>query len=386
MRYLLPVFLLSVLSVLFVSACFGGENGNGVAGTEAADVKRLFIIGQDLGSVRDYTASGCCPAADGNTAYLSFYNLLSEEAGFGGLGLDLQGQTVDTEFDWGGGPNNAWASATEFEGGFAIGLSITENDHPGALDRLVAGAYDDNIRQLALFFSKIDGPVWLRVGYEFDGFWNAGYGNAERYVKAYRRIVDGLRKGGADNVQYVWQSSASPLNDLDGYESGEFLKWYPGNDYVDWIAISYFMRPDERPQVEVAHTPRKPYQLIEEILGFARGHGKPVMIAEASPQGFDLARGTKANIGGLWDGPQGENSVELSPEQIWDAWYAPMFELMEANRDVIQALAYINCHWDVQDLWDPPYEGGYWGDSRLQVSPLIAGRFSDAIARWRSME
>ena len=74
----------------------------------------------------------------------------------------------------------------------------------------------------------------------------------------------------------------------------------------------------------------------------------------------------------------------LTPEQIWERWYAPLFDLMEANADVIRALAYINCHWDTQDLWDPPYEQGYWGDSRLQVSPYLAERFSTAIENWRA--
>jgi hypothetical protein len=59
---------------------------------------------------------------------------------------------------------------------------------------------------------------------------------------------------------------------------------------------------------------------------------------------------------------------------------------MEENRDVINALAYINVHWDSQDMWDAPYESGYWGDSRLQVNPFLAERFNQAIERWRSMD
>jgi hypothetical protein len=375
---------LAALLIALASAvgCMAGDAQP--AGSAAPDPQRLFIIGQDLGSVRDYVASGCCPAPDGNTAYLSFYDLLSEEAGLGGLGIDPDGSPVDREFDWGGGPANAWKSATEFEGGLAIGLSITENHHPGALDRLVAGEYDANIRQLARFIGRADGTVWLRVGYEFDGTWNVGYENQERYIAAYRRIVDGLRAAGVDNTEYVWQSAASPLTDLDGYRAGELAEWYPGDEYVDWVGISYFLHLDEKPRVATEHEPRQPYRIIEEVLRFARLHGKPVMIAEASPQGYDLATGTHGNIAPVWDGPQGGDRVPLTPEQIWVGWYAPLFELMEANADVIRALAYINCHWDVQDLWDAPYEQGYWGDSRLQVNPYLAERFSAAIEAWRS--
>lgn len=369
-------FFVFLLTTMLAAACSAGEPGT--------EQQRLFIIGQDLGSVRDYYASDCCPAADGNTAYLSLYKLLSEEAGFGGLGIDPDGNPVSTEFDWGGGPANAWKSATGFEGGLAIGLSITENDHPGALDRLAKGGYDDNIRQLARFIKLVGDPVWLRIGYEFDGAWNKGYGDVDRYIAAWRRIVDGLRAAGADNAEFVWQAAVFPLDELtEGYHEN-LPDWYPGDDYVDWAGISLFLHLDERPGIEVAEYPPTARELISEMLDFARSRGKPVMIAEASPQGYDLARGTHANIALTWDGEQGKGVRDVSPDEIWEEWYAPLFELMHDNRDVIQALAYINCNWDVQDMWNAPYESGYWGDSRLQASPLIARRFSEAIERWQA--
>jgi hypothetical protein len=36
-------------------------------------------------------------------------------------------------------------------------------------------------------------------------------------------------------------------------------------------------------------------------------------------------------------------------------------------------------------MWGPPYNNGYWGDTRLQASPLIAERFSRAIEHWRKL-
>ena len=116
--------LLPVPALLFSLAACAGEP------------ERLFIIGQDLGSVRGYMDSGCCSQPDGNTAYLSFFNLMSPEAGFGGIGMDNEGNMLEAENDWGGGPANLWKSSHEFGPmALAIGLSITENDHPGALDR-----------------------------------------------------------------------------------------------------------------------------------------------------------------------------------------------------------------------------------------------------------
>jgi len=353
---------------------------------EAPGKQRLFIIGQDLASVRGYYESGCCPVPDAKTAYLDFYNLLSEEAGYGGLGIDLEGNPVDKDWDWGAGPANAWKSATEFEGGFAIGLSLTENEHPGGLDRIVSGELDDNARQLARFIRLIDRPVYLRIAYEFDGGWNHGYENSKRYIDVYRRIVDVIREEGVTNVEYVWQAAAFPLDVLADGGYTDYREWYPGDDYVDWMGVSLFIGLDEVPAVETAFVPPTARVLIGRMLEFAREKGKPVMIAEAAPQGFDLANGTNANITPMLDGKPGEGRVDRSPGEIWDAWFAPVFELMEDNRDVIRALAYINCNWDAQAMWGPPYNSGYWGDTRLEVNPYLARRFSEAIERWRSME
>ena len=373
---LAPVFFM-VLAVLAAPACSADSGKDGR--------ERLFIVGQDLGSVRDYVASGCCPQADGNTAYLNFYNLLSQEGGYGGLGLDPGGQPLEQEMYWGGGPANAWKSATEFGGAFAIGLSITENENPGGLARIATGDYDANIRQLARFVSLIEVPVYLRIGYEFDGSWNQGYADTANYIAAWRRIVNGLREQGAENVQFIWQAAVFPLDEFqEGYHEN-LADWYPGDSYVDWMGISLFLHLDEKPGVEGDYDPPTARELIAEMLDFARERGKPVMIAEASPQGYDLAQGTNAHIAATWDGPQGEGVVNVSPTEIWDAWFAPVFELMEHNSDVIYALAYINCHWDAQAMWGPPYDNGYWGDTRLQVNPLVAERFSKAIEHWRKL-
>jgi len=369
------VIMAAMAAVMILLSCYAGE--------PAPERKRLFIIGQDLGSVRDYYASECCATPDGNTMYLNFYGLASEEWSYGGLGIDLQGEPVELEMDWGAGQTSAWKSATEFDGGLVIGLSITESDVKGGLARISAGEFDANIHQLAMFTRKIEKPVYLRIGYEFDGGWNPGYENSDNYIAAFRHIVDGLRKEGVSQVEFVWQSAAFPLDILNDGGYTDIRQWYPGDDYVDWMGFSLFLTPDEGPAVDARFQPPTGRELIGKVLELARERGKPVFIAEASPQGYDLNRRTNANIARDWDGPQGEGVRQVSDEDIWNEWFAPVFELMEQNRDVIYALAYINCHWDSQDMWNAPYESGYWGDSRLQVNPYLAERFNRAIEHWR---
>ena len=220
-------------------------------------------------------------------------------------------------------------------------------------------------------------PVYLRIGYEFDGTWNTGYGNAGTYVTAYRRVVDVLNQQGVDNVAYVWQSSSSPIDDiLEGYFEN-INDWYPGDAYVDWVGLSWFLLPDETPTA--GGNPATQSQLAEDVLSFARSRGKPVMIAESTPQGYDLQALTNANISPVWDGTAGANIRSLTAQQLWNEWFVPFFDFIHDNSDVIKAVSYINADWDAQGSWGPPYPEGYWGDTRVEVNATIRGNWQSEI-------
>lgn len=381
------IHLFWILALLTgVAAC--GENPGPEASPQpaAAIAEKLLIIGQDLDAIRGYMGSDCCPRPDGLTAYVDFYDILKEDD-FGGLGIDADGKEVDFELDWNAGPVSAYRTATEFGiDGLAIGLSITENEHPGGLQRLVDGEFDEEVHQLARFFSMIDGPIYLRIGYEFDGAWNQGYENTRRYIAAWRRIVDILRADGADNVVTVWQTGASVADDVIDQGHEKISWWYPGDDYVDWMGFSWFMNPREMIEVPFNFDPGTPLLLAEELLAFAREHGKPVMIAEASPQAMDLNENFMAHHSPIWDGEPATGRVDMSNDEIWDYWFAPLFQLMNDHRDIIHILAYINVDWDSQAMWGPPYASGFWGDSRLEVNADLAARFSAAIDAWKTAE
>jgi len=371
---------------LFAGLCFAVCSAASQAGDLAVKQdkqQRLFIIGQDLGSIRAYYDSACCVKPDGNTAYINLYNVLSKQNGFSGLGVDAGGKPLDIELDTGAGLANMRKVALEFPGGLAIGLELVENQHPGALAHLIAGQYDDHIEHLAHFMKLIDERVWLRVGYEFDGMWNQGYGDPEQYKKAYRHVVDKLREAGAENVEFVWQASTSPVDDMIEKRFEDISNWYPGDAYVDWIGSSWFLTIDEKPAVVTDYDPASQRELTDQVVEFARLRGKPVMIAEASPQGYDLADTFSANIAPVWDGKQKGDMRMLSDSEIWDEWYAPIFKYMNDNGDVIRALAYINANWDAQPRWGAPHNEGYWGDSRLEANSEIARRFNLAITDWR---
>ena len=69
-----------------------------------------------------------------------------------------------------------------------VGISLT----PGGtvLNQITAGEYDFAIRELAATLPLVGRPVFLRLGYEFNGHWN-NY-TASAYVAAWRRIEAGI--------------------------------------------------------------------------------------------------------------------------------------------------------------------------------------------------
>ena len=375
--------LIALLGAL--ASCGDGarQEASGADPSGAKAPPKQLIVGQDLGAIRGYMASGCCPLPDGLTAYVDFYDILAD-GDFGGLGIDADGEDAGFELDWNAGPVSAYRTATEFGvPDLAIGLSITENEHPGKLQRLADGEFRAEIRRLARFLDLVEGTVYLRIGYEFDGAWNQGYENAPRYVAAWKTIVDGLRAQGVDNTVMVWQAGAAVVDEVLDRAHEDIAGWYPGDDYVDWVAFSWFMSPRETIGVPSDYDPGTPMQLAQEVLAFARKRGKPVMIAEASPQAIDLGENFMAHHAAIWDGEPATGRVDMTSDEIWDHWFAPLFRLLDDNRDVVHALAYINADWDSQAMWGPPYANGFWGDSRLEANGDIAARFGEAVARWK---
>ena len=382
----MSVILQSCALLLAACASHNAEQTTGENASVPASQNNLYFIGQDLDAIRGYFDSECCSAADGATAYIGLYKVLSHEhEAYGGLGLDPDGAPSDLEGTWGAGPVNAYKTATEFGvDHLGIGLFIAENERAGAIAELNAGEHDDKIRHLAKLFQYVPGKVFLRVGYEFDGNWNQGYADAEAYKTAWRRIVDVLREENAtDNVVFVWHGSAAPIDDLLEQRRENIEDWYPGDDYVDWMAISWFLNANTKPTAETDYDPPTPIELASELVDFARERGKPVLIAETAPQAYNLSALTKGNHIALWDGEAGEDRKPVTASQIWDDWYQSLFDFVYANDDVIDAIAYINIDWETQPMWGPPYSSGYWGDTRLEANEEIAAKWNAAIDAWR---
>ena len=68
----------------------------------------------------------------------------------------------------------------------------------GILENAGKGEYDSTIRQFSTWAKSVERPIYLRIGYEFDGKHNKM--DPVDYVRTYRRIVDIIRAEGADTT------------------------------------------------------------------------------------------------------------------------------------------------------------------------------------------
>ncbi|MDD5492547.1 MAG: glycosyl hydrolase [bacterium] len=275
---------------------------------EPEDGKILLVIGQDKTAHDQYITDIGIPGG------LMFYTSVQQLEGISIPVPSISGS-------W-----NFPVSFTDYpDMAIQVGLWMSGTTVNGnVLDLIDNSVYDANLDALGNWIKNLARPVYLRVGYEFD---NPDFGyDAEKYVRAYKHVVDHLRAQGITNVAYVWHSYASA-------NSVTAINWYPGDGYVDWVGISFFATDN------IAR--------MNDIAAIAVQHGKPLMIAEATPYGI----GT------------------LSGQSSWDTWFDPFFDYIAAKK--VKLVSYIN--WDWETI--PQFYNQGWGNCRIQNNLTVKGNW-----------
>ncbi|MET9874694.1 endo-1,3-beta-xylanase [Actinacidiphila glaucinigra] len=394
--------LLAGLAAVAALTASGLASGTAQAAVAARnlppDGKVLALMGQDSDTLADYKrdvldrTSLDAPAPGGVTLYT---NLV-----LGGSPAPLAG--MNGPVNWGSGTVDFAATLAQYpRSALAVGLYLSDattgcGNQPlraitGTGDSDVASGnpsltsqYRARVDEMVNRLKGYDRQVFLRIGYEFDGPWNCY--NADFYKRAFVYIKGRIDALGATKVATVWQTAAWPLNTSPDHPEWNYVvtdpahydAWYPGDQYVDWVGVSAFYGTGSvGTQWGCSSYDTSPTGLQNRVLDFARGHGKPVMIAESSPQGYDNGAHTKSCI-------MRKNPVATGADTVWNEWYRPWFAWITANRDVIRAAAYINTDWDGQTQWQcadgaaaggPGCSNGYWGDARIQADATIRDRF-----------
>jgi hypothetical protein len=164
--------------------------------------------------------------------------------------------------------------------------SDAEQDRPEklfTLANIIVGKFDEDLKAWAREAKQFGSPILIEWGMEpngkwfsWNGRWNGGAKEGPaRYVAAYRHIVDIMRAGGADNLQWVWH-----VNWLDQPEAkwNRFENYYPGDGYCDWVALSAYgpLTPRAVDGTEsFRFKMRTAYPRLTKVAA-----GKPIVIAE----------------------------------------------------------------------------------------------------------
>ena len=123
--------------------------------------KTLLIVGQDLGSVVGYVEH-VWETPGGVTTYTDISD--------GGNSPLLYG--LSSAANYGSGNVNGQECLDNYPFSvLAIGLSLVDRSGKN-LDHIADGTHDTAIDELGAFLQGADRPVFLRIGYEFDGPWN----------------------------------------------------------------------------------------------------------------------------------------------------------------------------------------------------------------------
>ncbi|MDD5644702.1 MAG: glycosyl hydrolase [bacterium] len=116
-----------------------------------------------------------------------------------------------------------------------------DNRNAIKLDDIIKGRHDLYIEKFAEDIAKVDIPVWICWGHEFNGYWYPwsiaeNEKDAKKFAAAYRHIVDIFRKKNAGNVKWIWTISYKIEYGKDDWN--DIKAAYPGDDYVDFLGMT----------------------------------------------------------------------------------------------------------------------------------------------------
>lgn len=140
------------------------------------------------------------------------------------------------------------------------------------LDSFIAGQHDSDLAGWADAIKNLNAPVFFKPWQEMNGSWyKAWSGQPAKYVKAYQHWHDVFTQRGVTNASWVWNP-----NNFD--VQGHYADYYPGDAYVDWVAIDGYDKKTKSfsqlfQPIYTTYQARKPVMVAET--GTSRKTGDP---------------------------------------------------------------------------------------------------------------
>lgn len=144
------------------------------------------------------------------------------------------------------------------------------------LGTIAQGKSDAYLVKYAKDVRKLNIPVALSFGHEFNGWWY-DWGTRKttpaKFVAAWKRIHNVFKAQGATNVIWLWSPNVVyPMPKI------KLKSYYPGNAYVDWVGLSGYYKSAAHAKFSTLFDPS-----IKVVRKFSK---KPILLAEtASPKG-----------------------------------------------------------------------------------------------------
>lgn len=235
-----------------------------------------------------------------------------------------------------------------------------------SLQNIINGQFDADFRTWAQGAVAYGGPVMLEWGTEangdwfnWNGRWNGGgttngFGDPnvadgpERFVAAYKHMVQVMRDAGAKNVSWVWHVNWAGE---PGDAWNAIKNYYPGDKYVDLVGISAYgpLRPTQGYSGSFRGEMDSAYAQVEAV-----APEKPVIVAE-----FGAAA----------------NNPNLSQTDFARSALDDLFAKRWGN---MVGFSWWNEHW--QNGSDPSWDYTVDTTMRLQDSPDLAQVFKTELS------
>jgi mannan endo-1,4-beta-mannosidase len=152
----------------------------------------------------------------------------------------------------------------------------------------VPGAFDDYLHQYAKDIVATGLPLGIRFNHEMNGVWypwaeSDGKGasingnNPGDYVKVWKHVHDIFEAEGANSlVAWIWAPNI--VNNLPArHQTPEYLaSLYPGDEYVDWVGLSGYLRPPYKPENNFTFD----YTFGQSLKQLRALTAKPILLAE----------------------------------------------------------------------------------------------------------
>jgi len=165
-----------------------------------------------------------------------------------------------------------------------------------SLPKIIDGGFDAYLHQYAKDIIATGLPVAIRLDHEMNGTWYPwselngsnrpinGNGVGD-YVKMWRHVHDVFQQEGANSL-VIWIWAPNIINNMQpaSHATQEFLNgYYPGDDYVDWVGLSGYLRPPWRAGNDFTFS----YTYDSSLNQLRALTSKPILLAEVGASETD---------------------------------------------------------------------------------------------------